>query len=134
MVEFVPKTTGLGSAGLGQGREQRVQHWRQVHREDRGQRQNSGRRQQQQRQHQGQHRNRGQGPNRSERHRGERRDRPAYAAASALPAPIAKERDAQMQEAHARMAADGEAPRRPAKGPRTRRHEPQLGALLRDKS
>ncbi|HSA89539.1 MAG TPA: DEAD/DEAH box helicase [Burkholderiales bacterium] len=103
-------------------------------REDRGQRQNSGRRQQQPRQHQGQHRNRGQSPNPSERHRGQRRDRPAYAAASALPASIAKERDAQIQEARARMAADGEAPRRPAKGPRTRRHEPQLGALLRSKS
>jgi ATP-dependent RNA helicase RhlE len=80
-----------------------------------------------------QHRNRGQSPNSSERHRGQRRDRPAYGAAAALPASIAKERDAQMQEARARMAADGEAPRQPAKGPRTRRHEPQLGALLRDK-
>ncbi|HET7298600.1 MAG TPA: DEAD/DEAH box helicase [Burkholderiales bacterium] len=76
-----------------------------------------------------QHRNRGQSPNSSERHRGPRRDRPAYSAA-AMPAPIAKEREAQIQEARARMAAEGEAPRRPAPGRRTRQHEPRLGVAL----
>ncbi|HJS76700.1 MAG TPA: DEAD/DEAH box helicase [Burkholderiales bacterium] len=76
-----------------------------------------------------QHRNRGQSPNSSERHRGPRRDRPAYSAA-AMPAPIAKEREAQIQEARARMTAEGEAPRRPAPGRRTRQHEPRLGAAL----
>jgi len=80
-----------------------------------------------------QHRNRGQTPNSSERHRGPRRDRPAYSAA-ALPAPIAKEREAQIQEARARMAAEGEQPRKPAPGGRTRRQEPRLGALLGKRS
>jgi ATP-dependent RNA helicase RhlE len=109
-------------------------------REDRGQRPNSGRRQGQSRQRQEQrrpeqrHGNRGQSPNPSERHRGQRRDRPAYSADAALPAPIAKEREAQIQEARARMAAEGEQPRKPAPGGRTRRHEPQLGALLGKRS
>ena len=81
-----------------------------------------------------QHRNRGQSPNSSERHRGQRRDRPAYGAAAAMHAPIAKEREAQIQEARARMAAEGEQPRKPAPGGRTRRQEPRLGALLGKRS
>ena len=48
--------------------------------------------------------------------------------AARLPAPIAAEHDAQVQEARARMAAAGERPTAPGK--RTRRHEPQLGALI----
>jgi ATP-dependent RNA helicase RhlE len=85
--------------------------------------------QEQKRQVPEQHRNRGQSPSSPARHRGPRRDRPAYAAA-ALPAPIAREREAQIQEARARMAAEGEAPRRPPPGRRTRQHEPRLGAAL----
>ena len=49
-----------------------------------------------------------------------------------LPAPIAAEHEAQVQEARARMAAAGERPAAPGK--RTRRQEPQLGAMLRGKS
>ena len=48
-----------------------------------------------------------------------------------LPAPIAAEQDAQLQEARARMAADGEKPAAPGK--RSRNLEPQLGALITDK-
>jgi ATP-dependent RNA helicase RhlE len=57
----------------------------------------------------------------------QRRGRPGYAAA-ALPAPIAQEREAQIAEARARMAADGEKPAAPAA--KRGRYEPQLGALL----
>ena len=67
---------------------------------------------------------------------GQRRGRPAYGAAAPLPAHIAKEREAQMQEARARMAAEGEPlPAKPASAPSKRgRYEPQLGgALLGDK-
>jgi ATP-dependent RNA helicase RhlE len=46
-----------------------------------------------------------------------------------MPAPIAAEQAAQLEEARARMAAAGES-RPVAPGRRTRRHEPQLGALL----
>ena len=48
-----------------------------------------------------------------------------------LPAPIAAEQDAQLQEARARMAADGEKPAAPGK--RSRNLEPQLGALIAGK-
>jgi ATP-dependent RNA helicase RhlE len=81
--------------------------------------------------------NRGQGSrseNRgSQRFNGQRRGgRPGHAAA-ALPAPIAKEREAQIQEARARMAAEGE-PVPAASTPAKRsRYEPQLGAALRGK-
>jgi ATP-dependent RNA helicase RhlE len=47
----------------------------------------------------------------------------------ALPAPIAAEHDAQVREARARMAAEGES-RPTAPGKRTRRREPQLGGAL----
>ncbi|MDQ5848120.1 MAG: DEAD/DEAH box helicase [Pseudomonadota bacterium] len=47
----------------------------------------------------------------------------------ALPAPIAAEHDAQVREARARMAAEGES-RPAAPGKRTRRREPQLGGAL----
>jgi ATP-dependent RNA helicase RhlE len=60
----------------------------------------------------------------------QRRPRPAYQQPAALPAAIAKEHDAQVAEARARMAAEGEAPRRPAPGRRTRQHEPRLGGAL----
>jgi ATP-dependent RNA helicase RhlE len=46
-----------------------------------------------------------------------------------LPAPIAAEHDAQVREARARMAAEGES-RPAAPGKRTRRREPQLGGAL----
>ncbi len=59
-----------------------------------------------------------------------RRPRPAYQQPAALPAAIAKEHDAQVAEARARMAAEGEAPRRLAPGRRTRQHEPRLGGAL----
>jgi ATP-dependent RNA helicase RhlE len=128
------------------------------HRGNRGRSPNSGRRQQQQpRQHQrqgqgqGQPRqgqqprrpefrddnrgnrgpNRGPSPSQGPRHNGGGRHRPAYAAPAALPPEIAKERDAQIQEARARMAAEGEKPASPGK--RTRRGEPQLGSLLGNK-
>jgi ATP-dependent RNA helicase RhlE len=79
--------------------------------------------------------NRGQSP-RSEksgqRFNGPRRGgRPGYGA-SALPAPIAKERDAQIAEARARMVAEGEplpTPAKPAPAKRSR-YEQKLGALL----
>jgi ATP-dependent RNA helicase RhlE len=47
-----------------------------------------------------------------------------------LPAPIAAEHEAQVQEARARMAAEGEKPASPAPGKRSRRYEPQLGGAL----
>jgi ATP-dependent RNA helicase RhlE len=74
--------------------------------------------------------NRGQSPNSQQRFNGQQRRgaRPAYASAAALPANIAKEREAQIQEARARMAAEGEQPATPA--PKRSRHEPTLGALL----
>jgi hypothetical protein len=104
---------------------------------NRGQSPNSGRRPQQQprqRQRQGQPKrhqhpqgNGGQRPS-SQRFNGQRRGaRPGYAAA-ALPAPIAQEREAQIAEARARMAAEGEKPAAPAA--KRGRYEPQLGALL----
>ena len=46
-----------------------------------------------------------------------------------LPAPIAAEHEAQVQEARARMAAEGEKPASPASGKRSR-YEPQLGGAL----
>jgi len=86
---------------------------------------------QQRRPEQKRHANRGQSPN-SPRLNGQRRGRPAYGAAP-LPAPIAKEREAQMQEARARMAAEGEpVPAAPA-SPKRGRYEPQLGGALRDR-
>ncbi|HEV3008623.1 MAG TPA: DEAD/DEAH box helicase [Burkholderiales bacterium] len=111
---------------------------------NRGQSPNSGRRQQQQpRQRQGQQRRpeqrrHSQQPQRHPQHaprpsgNGQRRGRPAYGGAAPLPAPIAKEREAQIQEARARMAAEGEPlPAKPASAPSKRgRYEPQLGALL----
>ena len=80
--------------------------------------------------------NRGQGPNRGpnpnsqQRFNGQQRrgGRPAYASAAALPANIAKEREAQIQEARARMAAEGEKPAAPA--PKRSRYEPTLGGML----
>jgi ATP-dependent RNA helicase RhlE len=116
----------------------------QDNRGNRGQSPNSNsarRRQQQPRQRQGQARhggNRGQSPRSpdsgSQRFNGQRRGgRPGYAAAAALPAPIAKEREAQIAEARARMVAEGEplpAPK-PAAAPSKRgRYEPQLGGAL----
>ena len=120
---------------------------------NRGQSPNSGRRQQQQpRQRQGQPRrpeqrhgqpkhggnhggNRGQSPN-SQRFNGQRRGgRPGYGAA-ALPAPIAKEREAQIAEARARMVAEGEplpAPKPAASPAKRSRYEPQLGAAISTK-
>jgi ATP-dependent RNA helicase RhlE len=115
--------------------------------EDRDNRGN--RHQQQPRQRQGQQRrpeqrhgqprhggNRGQSPrseNSGPRFNGQQRRgaRPNYGAAS-LPAPIAKEREAQIAEARARMAAEGEpvpAPAKPAPTKRSR-YEPQLGGAL----
>jgi ATP-dependent RNA helicase RhlE len=82
--------------------------------------------------------NRGQSPRSqdsgSQRFNGQRRGGRPGNGAAALPAPIAKEREAQIQEARARMAADGEplpAPAKPAAAAAKRgRYEPQLGALL----
>jgi ATP-dependent RNA helicase RhlE len=82
----------------------------------------------------GQSPSRGPSPN-AQRFNGQRRGgRPGYggSAAAALPAPIAKERDAQIAEARARMAAEGEplpAPAKPAPAKRSR-YEPQLGGAL----
>jgi superfamily II DNA/RNA helicase len=73
-------------------------------------------------------RSRGPNPN-LQRSGGQRRGRPSYGAVP-LPAPIAKERDAQIHEARARMVAEGEAlPAAPSAAKRSR-YEPQLGALL----
>jgi ATP-dependent RNA helicase RhlE len=74
--------------------------------------------------------NRGQSPNSQQRFNGQQRRgaRPAYASAAALPANIAKEREAQIQEARARMAAEGEKPAAPA--PKRGRYEPTLGGML----
>jgi len=52
-----------------------------------------------------------------------------YSPPARLPAPIAAEQAAQLEEARARMAAAGES-RPAAPGRRTRRHEPQLGGAL----
>jgi ATP-dependent RNA helicase RhlE len=109
---------------------------------NRGQSPNSPRPQQQQpRQRQGKQprhgqprhgENRSQSPN-SQRSNGQRQGqrrggRPSYA--PALPPQIAKEREAQIQEARARMAAEGE-PVPAASTPAKRsRYEPQLGASL----
>jgi len=94
------------------------------------------------RRHSQQRHNRGQGQGQRGQSRGQpggqqqrrpeqhRRPRPAYQPQAALPAAIAKEHDAQVAEARARMAAEGEAPRRPAPGRRTRQHEPRLGGAL----
>jgi len=115
---------------------------------------NSGRRQQQQpRQRQGQQRrpeqrhgqpkhggngqaNRGQSPRSqdsgSQRFNGQRRGGRPGNGAAALPAQIAKEREAQIAEARARMAAEGEPV--PAAEPAKRsRYEPQLGGSLGNK-
>ena len=69
-------------------------------------------------------------PNGQQRFNGQQRRgaRPAYASAAALPANIAKEREAQIQEARARMAAEGEKPAAPA--PKRGRYEPTLGGML----
>jgi len=117
--------------------------------EDRGNRAhspNSSRRQQQPpRQRQGQQRrpeqrhgqpkhgeNRGQSPN-SQRFNGQRRGGRPGNGAAALPAPIAKEREAQIAEARARMAAEGEpVPAAPEPAKRSR-YEPQLGGSLGNK-
>ncbi len=78
--------------------------------------------------------NRGQSP-RSEnsgfqRFNGQRRGgRPGYGAA-AMPAAIAKEREAQIAEARARMVAEGEPLPAPTKPEKRSRYEPQLGAHL----
>ena len=70
----------------------------------------------------------------SQRSYGPRRDhRAGNAAAAALPAQIAKEREAQIAEARARMVAEGEplpAPKPAAAPSRRGRHEPQLGGAL----
>jgi len=88
----------------------------------------------------GQGGNRGQGQN-SQRFNGQgqqrRGGRPGYSAPAALPAPIAKEREAQIAEARARMAAEGEplpaaAPKAEASTKRSR-YEPTLGAALPNK-
>jgi ATP-dependent RNA helicase RhlE len=67
---------------------------------------------------------------------GQRRGaRPGYSAPAALPAPIAKEREAQIAEARARMAAEGEplpAPKQAEPAKRSR-YEPTLGAALPNK-
>jgi ATP-dependent RNA helicase RhlE len=78
----------------------------------------------------GQSPNRGPNPNSQQRFNGQQRrgGRPAYASAAALPANIAKEREAQIQEARARMAAEGEKPAAPA--PKRGRYEPTLGGML----
>ena len=70
-------------------------------------RQPSHRRPERAEQHHAHHGSRG--PKQSSRGNAQRRDRPTHAAA-ALPTPIAKEREAQIQEARARMAAEGERP------------------------
>jgi ATP-dependent RNA helicase RhlE len=122
---------------------------------NRSQSPNSGRRQQQQpRQRQGQQRrpeqrhgqpkhggnghggnhggNRGQSPN-SQRFGGQRRGGRPGNGAAALPAQIAKEREAQIAEARARMAAEGEpVPAAPEPAKRSR-YEPQLGGSLGNK-
>jgi ATP-dependent RNA helicase RhlE len=73
----------------------------------------------------------------SQRFNGQRRNRPAYGAAAPLPAQIAKEHEAQVAEARARMAAEGEPlpPAKPASSAPAKRsrYEPQLGALLGNK-
>jgi ATP-dependent RNA helicase RhlE len=78
----------------------------------------------------GQSPNRGPNPNSQQRFNGQQRRgaRPAYASAAALPASIAKEREAQIQEARARMAAEGEKPAAPA--PKRGRYEPTLGGMI----
>jgi ATP-dependent RNA helicase RhlE len=70
------------------------------------------------------------GPN-PQRFNGKRRNFPAHGAV-ALPPAIAKEREAQIQEARARMAAEGEpVPAQPSSSPNKRsRYEPQLGGAL----
>ena len=57
-----------------------------------------------------------------------RRQRPTYNPAAAIPAAIAKERDAQMAEARARMEAEGEQPRPVSQERRPR--QSQMPALL----
>jgi ATP-dependent RNA helicase RhlE len=104
-------------------------------RETRGQGRNSGRQQQQPRQRQGQQRRPEQRHGSEKRSFAQQPPRPRHAQRHAQPAtPVSAEREAQIQEARARMEAEGETPRRPAKGPRTRRTEPQLGALLGKRS
>jgi ATP-dependent RNA helicase RhlE len=77
--------------------------------------------------------NRGQSPRSASRPHRPSSHRPYGNPAVAIPAAIAKEHAAQIAEARARMAAEGEAPRPSAPGRRTRRGEPQLGALLGSK-
>ena len=74
--------------------------------------------------------NRGPNPN-GQRFNGQRRGgRPGYGAPAALPAAIAKEREAQIAEARARMVAEGEPlPAKPEPAKRSR-YEPQLGGAL----
>ncbi|HVJ24588.1 MAG TPA: helicase-related protein, partial [Burkholderiales bacterium] len=90
---------------------------------------------------QGGNRGQGQGPrpeNAGQRFNGNgqrRGGRPGYSAPAALPAPIAKEREAQIAEARARMAAEGEplpAPK-PAEPAKRSRYEPTLGGALPNK-
>ena len=104
-------------------------------RETRGQGRNSGRQQQQPRQRQGQQRRPEQRHGSEKRSFAQQPPRSRHAQRHAQPAtPVSAEREAQIQEARARMAAEGEAPRRTAPGGRTRRQEPQLGALLGKRS
>jgi ATP-dependent RNA helicase RhlE len=103
--------------------------------ENRAQRHGQGQRQGQGR-GQSQGRNRGQGGgHRQQPNNFSRGPRPQqshrFARPTALPPEIAKERDAQIAEARARMAAEGETPAAPA--PKRGRYEPQLGALLGSK-
>jgi ATP-dependent RNA helicase RhlE len=117
--------------------EPRRQHQPRQHRGNRGQVQNSQPRSGGQPRSNGQRRPNGQPrPNGQQRPDGQQRfngqqrrgARPAYASAAALPANIAKEREAQIQEARARMAAEGEKPAAPA--PKRGRYEPTLGGML----
>jgi ATP-dependent RNA helicase RhlE len=84
----------------------------------------------------GQGGNRAKGPS-AQRSFGPRRDhRAGNAAAAALPAQIAKEREAQIAEARARMVAEGEpipAPVKPAEPAKRSRYEPTLGAHIGNK-
>jgi ATP-dependent RNA helicase RhlE len=106
---------------------------------NRAQNRNSSRRQQQPRrpeQRHGQPKHNGNGGRSSnpnpQRFNGQRRGaRPSYA--PALPPQIAKEREAQIQEARARMVAEGEPVPAASEPAKRSRYEPQLGALLGSK-
>ncbi|MCD6043902.1 MAG: hypothetical protein K0R40_3505 [Burkholderiales bacterium] len=121
--------------------EPRRQHSQQRHGRSNGQGQPRGQRQgqprgQRQGQSRGQPQGQSRGPSRGGRPGGpqqgrpdqHRRQRPAYAQPAALPPSVAKEYDAQVAEARARMAAEGEQPAK--REARRDGREPQLGALL----